>query len=165
MVPWPHHFYWFSSAFSFLHLTKFENFSLLVLSLSYTLLNFLHLIDFGSLTASFLLLVYISVEHNGGSNYFPVTPGTDKPHPGPISCHKEGKYYICDIPTPLERAPVPPSGPNCATHIPHTSPCPCVIKWNWPFHWKDVVLFVLCLIQPKKSFLLNFCLKINAFIS
>ncbi|XWS75377.1 hypothetical protein CRYUN_Cryun01aG0081600 [Craigia yunnanensis] len=69
-----------------------------------------------------------NVEHNGGSTDFPVNGGTANPKHRPISCHKQGVYYICNIPIPQQRGPVPPSGPDCPTYIPRSSPCPCLIK-------------------------------------
>ncbi|XVE77076.1 hypothetical protein DITRI_Ditri13aG0032900 [Diplodiscus trichospermus] len=62
-----------------------------------------------------------SVEHNGGSTAFPVTPGTGKP--AKISCHKDGVYYVCNI------AAKPPGccppGVAYKICIINPTPCPC----------------------------------------
>ncbi|KAK6255667.1 hypothetical protein QQP08_014491 [Theobroma cacao] len=43
------------------------------------------------------------VEHNGASDKFPVNPGTGKQYPKQISCHRQGKYYVCGVPPPPRR--------------------------------------------------------------
>ncbi|XVF20502.1 hypothetical protein REPUB_Repub12eG0006100 [Reevesia pubescens] len=72
-----------------------------------------------------------NVKHNGGKTDFPVTSGTsNRAVQRPSTCHKEGKFFVCQIPTPSPRSREQLSqsyvNVGCPVrYIPYDSPCPC----------------------------------------